>query len=713
MKNSSASITTFVVSLLLLTEISFGVQRSVSSESLEENDKVWLESYNKAQSSCKEFEALTSKDFPTEEIKAVSVLRYSQKCEPNKNVVQDVKDKWLKKDAIITGLRETKSAILFANYYEQYLKMNANDRASIEFLERAKLYRKHLGSLDPKVYRTLFNKMLDMFPSFYVEYGRKVPEKKLFEAAYGLRMQRKFNEARKIYDQIILESKRDLKNYKTVYSKTAALRDIFRAYEYSRVIRRVENKKELGIKELKEGFTFFGNYVTKDPNKAYLKFYTDIAVQLARDIWTEGRVTEARTLLERVAKHAPKGASLDQVYWVLGRMDQEKENFKGAISFFEKAIKEKPDKDFELKLLWLIAWSAKKDSQLDRALDTLSSLEKKTRGPQYESTHHKSLFWQAMIHREQNKDSKSNKILKKVVKGNPWGYYGRLALLEVDPEAYHQTLSVDPKLGDSDIVDSNKVRTINLLLAMDESKVLSEYLSDLWRSIGRSKRRKLDTRLQFLAWSNDSGLLKENQQMLEIFDADSKSDLFERAPSFFYPQPYLATVQTYAKKFKVPQEIVYSIMRQESLFDKKARSPADAFGLLQLLPRVASRHTKEAGVTFKEPEELYDPDVVLPLGIAHLSELLKRFDKSMVLTAASYNAGVNPVRGWLRSRYRGNTYEFMEDIPYLETEFYTKLVFRNLSFYVQFNKDLKGKERVELLRSYFNINHSNDKLTSK
>src|SRR5690606_28592111 len=150
----------------------------------------------------------------------------------------------------------------------------------------------------------------------------------------------------------------------------------------------------------------------------------------------------------------------------------------------------------------------------------------------------------------------------------------------------------EPDLGKSDIVDSNNVRTINILLAMDESKILSEYLADLWKNIGRSARKKLTTRLQFLAWSDDSGLYKENQQILEIFSPDSKLDLFEKAPSFFYPQPHLDIVKDHAKKFKVPQEMVYSIMRQESLFDKKARSPADAFGLLQLLPRVARKHTK-------------------------------------------------------------------------------------------------------------------------
>lgn len=706
MKHLRKTTPTFIITAILISSCSSSdaAKRDVTSEAAKTDASLeWVANYKKSEKTCKTFKNFLAQETPTPEIKAIADLRYAQKCNKKQNVLKNLKSEWLKKDAIISGLRQADDPALFADYYEAYLNMDSQARASLEFLERSNLYRKQIKKVNPKKQKELFEKMLAMFPAFYVEYGRSVPEKKLFEAAYGLRMQRKFAQSRKIYNQIIEESKRDLEKYKSVKSKSDELYDIFKAYEFSRLTYRVEETKEKGILEFKKGQKFFETYFLKNPKKEYSSYYTDSTVQLARDMWTEGQIEAARNLLLETAKNAPKIASLDQVYWVLGRMDQEKKNYTGAIEYFEKALDQDPSKEFRLKLLWLVAWNAKKNNQIEKAIDGLETLESKSKGPENEVTYYKSLFWQAMLYRELKKEEKAKDILEEIAEENTFGYYGRLATLEINPKFFEKTLSQEVKLEESEVVEPAREKTIKVLLAMDETQILAEYLSDLWRSVGKSARKKLSTRLQFLAWSSDSGLLKENQQNIEIFEKDSKLELFEKAPSFFYPQPHFDIVEKASKKFKVPHELAYSIMRQESLFDRKARSPADAFGLLQLLPRVAAKHMDEAGVTFSNPEELYNPEVILPLGIAHLRQLLNIFDNSMLLTAAGYNAGVTPVRGWLKSRYEGNSYEFIEDIPYLETEYYAKLVFRNLSFYVQFNKQMDGKAKVDLLTNYFKI----------
>lgn len=674
-----------------------------TTNSVFDQDKAWVKAYLKASAMCKSFKEFIKSEAPTEELNAVVNLRYAQKCNKKENTLKSLKVNWLKRDAIINGLRTTRDPLLFSQYYEAYLKLDAQERATLEFLERATLYRNILRKVNQKKNPDLFEKLLNMFPSFYVDYKKQIPENKRFDAAYGLRMQRKFAQSRKIYNQILSDSKKKLERAKSTKAKRAELESISRAYNLIRTTYRVEENKPRGIVEYKKANKFFEEYYKKNPKKEFAKYYTDTLVQLARDIWTEGNVTEARKLLEDAASKSPKNASLDQVYWVLGRMEQEKQNYESAISYFEKALKEDPDKEFRLKLLWLVAWNAKKNNQLEKAIDELESLESKAKGTDYESYYYKSLFWQAMLHRGLKNEKKSQKILEQLVEKNPFGYYGRLAILETRPESFEKDLATTVVLAENDVVELKRERTIKALLEMDESQILAEYLGDLWKSIGRSARKKVATRLQFLSWAHETGLYKENQQLIEVFELDSRLELFEKAPSFLYPQPYLNIVEQYSKKFKVPKELSYSIMRQESLFDRKARSPADAFGLLQLLPRVASAHKEETGVEFTRPEELYEPSVILPLGIAHLRQLLNIFDGSMLLTAASYNAGVNPVKNWIKTRYKNNPYEFIEDIPYQETENYAKLVFRNLSFYVQFNTQLKGKARTDLLKNYFKV----------
>jgi soluble lytic murein transglycosylase len=681
--------------------------QSIAAEmSHEGQDKKWIASYKEVQKSCKAFKEFLNESAPSDEIKAVSQLRYKQKCLKSENLLSDLKYDWLKKDAIFSGIRTTENPKLFANYYEAYLNLGAQDRMGLEFLERAGIYRKILKRVNQKTEKELFEKLLSMFPSFYVEYGKAVPEAKLFEAAYGLRMQGKLAESRKIYAKLISSAKASLVKQTTIAGKKQKLDEIHKAEGFVRITYRIENKKEIGINESKKAVTFFENYFTKNPRKEFSSHFTDTAVQLARDIWTEGRVTEARKILNNVATKKPRVASLDQVYWVLGRMDQEKENFAGAISYFEKALKENPDNNFRLKLMWLVAWNAKKNNQLDKAIQGLEQLEKTSKQFLDESNYSKSLFWQAKIYREQNNEKKAKELLEKVSNENVFGYYGRLAKLEINPGFFETELADSVVIDQNDLKTPERERVVRNLTSMDELGVLAEYIGHLWKAIGKSARKKLATRLQYLSWSHDSELFKENQQNIEIFDKDSKIEMFEKAPFFFYPRPYYDITQTQTQKFNVAEEIVYSIMRQESLFDRKARSPADAFGLLQLLPSVAKRHMEEAGVSFTHPEELYEPTIILPLGIVHLSHLQRLFNQSMLLAAASYNAGTGPVKNWLKTRYKGDSFEFIEDIPYAETETYTKLVFRNLSFYVQFNKDLDAKKKPDLLKSYFKIKTS-------
>nr|HMN70223.1 lytic transglycosylase domain-containing protein [Bdellovibrionales bacterium] len=137
--------------------------------------------------------------------------------------------------------------------------------------------------------------------------------------------------------------------------------------------------------------------------------------------------------------------------------------------------------------------------------------------------------------------------------------------------------------------------------------------------------------------------------------------------------------------FNVAEELIYAIMRQESAFDPLARSPADAFGLMQILPEVASDIHKTSKVPYAEMEDLYQPNVNISMGAAHLRDLMKRHKGRFILAVAAYNASENAIRGWMKNRFRGDSLEFIEEIPYEETRTYVRLVMRNMIFYSLLN----------------------------
>jgi soluble lytic murein transglycosylase len=123
------------------------------------------------------------------------------------------------------------------------------------------------------------------------------------------------------------------------------------------------------------------------------------------------------------------------------------------------------------------------------------------------------------------------------------------------------------------------------------------------------------------------------------------------------------------------------LIRQESLFDARARSPAAAVGLMQLIPPTAARVARQLGLAVPSQERLFEPEVNLILGTQYLKDLLERYSNNWPKALAAYNAGEAAVDRWEREIVTDDIEEFVEQIPYVETRGYVKLVLRNHRIY--------------------------------
>ena len=134
------------------------------------------------------------------------------------------------------------------------------------------------------------------------------------------------------------------------------------------------------------------------------------------------------------------------------------------------------------------------------------------------------------------------------------------------------------------------------------------------------------------------------------------------------------------------------IMRQESSFDIGAVSSSGARGLMQLMPPTATAVAKQLGIPVSLPALTADANHNIRLGTAYLQEVLMRFDNSLPLAAAAYNAGPHRVAQWLNDNGDPRTgpidmVDWIELIPFSETRNYVQRVTENVVMYRAARRD--------------------------
>lgn len=141
-----------------------------------------------------------------------------------------------------------------------------------------------------------------------------------------------------------------------------------------------------------------------------------------------------------------------------------------------------------------------------------------------------------------------------------------------------------------------------------------------------------------------------------------------------FPLEHRNTVKSQATNLQLEPIWVYGILRQESAFNKRAKSHAGARGLMQLMPatarHVAKTHFKKK---LKNKEQLFHPETNIELGTAYLRELMDKWQQNMVLATASYNAGPHRVKRWLPQTPMPADI-WVELIPFKETRGYVRAV---------------------------------------
>jgi len=147
-----------------------------------------------------------------------------------------------------------------------------------------------------------------------------------------------------------------------------------------------------------------------------------------------------------------------------------------------------------------------------------------------------------------------------------------------------------------------------------------------------------------------------------------------------FPVVHEDALREESRRHGLDPALVAGLIRQESSFNPGAVSAAGARGLMQLMPSVGASIAKSMGYPMWDPALLFDPDVSLELGTAHLKSSLQR-GMPTARALAAYNAGASRVARWVERPGSADPELFTEWIPYTETRDYVRIVIRNREIY--------------------------------
>jgi soluble lytic murein transglycosylase len=140
-----------------------------------------------------------------------------------------------------------------------------------------------------------------------------------------------------------------------------------------------------------------------------------------------------------------------------------------------------------------------------------------------------------------------------------------------------------------------------------------------------------------------------------------------------FPLTYWEAIRQNAALHDLDPYIVAALVAQESTFDASAHSSANAWGLMQILPSTGKRLAASVGIRRFTTAMLTNGDTNIRLGTLYFRRLIQQFGGTYY-ALASYNAGENRVIRWKAERPGMEEDEFIDDIPFPETQNYVKRI---------------------------------------
>jgi soluble lytic murein transglycosylase len=325
--------------------------------------------------------------------------------------------------------------------------------------------------------------------------------------------------------------------------------------------------------------------------------------------------------------------------------------------------------------------------QQDKISDALTVLNTHITSKEQLFQNSKVHFWKAKLMAMNGDEDDSISVYQEVINQNPLSFYAILSAKQLSKLKqtstkfnYLSNLPIDRK---KEIKFNNFttrwVKRTTLWAQFNLTKLVDLEIKTLQKIY---PNHSLDGQIKNLAFN-----LAQQKEYLNSFKVIYKNihrnnlTLDENTLKILFPKPFFSQIEKATKEFD--PIIALSLIRQESGFNKYARSHVGARGLMQLMPNTARQFKRKL-----KTKHLYNPKLNIKIGTEYFNQLLENYNNNLVYSLAAYNAGEKRVNEWQQEYMTsGNILQNIENIPFLETRKYVKLIFRNIFFYKMILED--------------------------
>lgn len=446
------------------------------------------------------------------------------------------------------------------------------------------------------------------------------------------------------------------------------------------------------------------------------------ALPLLRDVYAKCENPESRALALFLASDAAarlKDPDADDLARILSRQFPADSFGDDALLAAAKRAKDQEDHVLERDLLneivWFhwegdqraealfrLFWSYRREGRPELGLHALTALSEgydARHGADGGDAERGRYWWGRTVAELADGDERALGLaaLAQLSRDRPMTYYGLLSrswLAEHGAEGDDQSAETPFEEGPlrlGPLADAGLLETASALLAYGLSSQARELLLAIdrapLREAGAAGQESSLLIAELVSMTGDARMAHHiaRRDLLGLM-RDVSNPLARRAAQVAYPFAYRDSIVKWSVPSGVDPNLMQAIMREESAFDPRARSPVGARGLTQVMPATGKEVARNLSLKNFKVDDLWHPDTNVRLGSWYLGRMLKRFEHP-ALAAAAYNAGPGNMSKWLARGMPDSIDEFVEEIPFDETHGYVKRVLRSYAAYEYLSRE--------------------------